>query len=783
MREFASSQIDYLVFVVTTVVVFALLGLALRKWRYWARLPRPTWFIVITVMVVGWWPVEEAGHAERMEIESVVTAMAPVYAKELSRAGHALLDPTTPADDPVRRRIVQLLDEWMAQNPMANDIYTMRKLPDGRQIFIADGDTDYNHDGHISENEKGAEAGEIYTHVEPGLTKALEGTVNFDPTLVQDRWGSWVSAWAPIPGPDGKPEAVVGIDYDAHLWLSRIREARLHRITELILLLITIGASMTAIGVLQGQVVLRRRAEEEHLRAERRLRLTLEQMPLACLEMDTRGIIIGWNPAAEMIFGYTREDVVGKMHFDVIVAPSARSQVHELWKDLQSEPVSRRSVNDNVTRDGRIIRCEWFVSQVIDQEGKVVSILSLGQDVSERISLEEQVRQAQRMTAVGQLAAGVAHDFNNLLTVIQGHTHLLLDRTDFPGDSREDVERISAASDRAANLTRQLLTFSRKQAMFCRPLDLNQTVTDTKHLLERTLGANVTLTSVLANKLPRIEADPTMIDQVLTNLAVNARDAMPDGGTLVFRTELIDIPVEEARSHPERRAGRFVRLSVIDSGTGIAPEIQPRIFEPFFTTKDVGKGTGLGLSAVHGIVKQHGGWIEVRSTVGRGTTFLIYLPPTDKMIPEAGASRPLSPSRHGKMNVLLVEDERSVRLLARTALERAGFSVFDAEDGPSAEKIWSEHKGEIHVVATDMVMPNGISGRELAQRLCAERPDLPIVFASGYTMEMTAPEFAETPTQTFLQKPYLPRQLLAAVDRVLQGSSSPGSNLLFGSPK
>jgi CheY-like chemotaxis protein len=262
-----------------------------------------------------------------------------------------------------------------------------------------------------------------------------------------------------------------------------------------------------------------------------------------------------------------------------------------------------------------------------------------------------------------------------------------------------------------------------------------------------------------------------MLELAITNLALNARDAMPGGGTLTFATRLVEVGVEDARNHPERRAGVFVCLTVGDTGTGIAPEVLPRIFEPFFTTKRVGQGTGLGLSAVHGIMKQHGGWIEVQSIENLGSRFELFFPPTAEVAGDTTRTRlAKAAAAAGKGTVLLVEDDVTVRHIARRVLERGGFTVLEAEDGPSAEKLWSSHKRQIAVLLTDMVMPNGVNGRELAERLLAERPGLPVVFVSGYSVETTAPDFAASPTQAFLQKPYLPEDLVSAIRRVLVGA-------------
>ena len=774
MSDFVSHHRDYLAFVAATAVVFGALTWLLPRVREGARLPRVTFLIIAALLAAGWWPVEKAGRDERSRIESLVSALAPTYAGELRHAGHARITLETPPNDPTLLDIRQRIDEWTSANANVADIYTMRKLPDGRRVFIVDTDTDTNGDGRIDDHEKGAALGESYTENDPGLDEAFAGKANFDREVVTDRWGTWVGAWAPIYDDQGKVEAVVGLDYDARSWLTAIHRARREWLFHLTLILLIAAASMTAIGILQATIAERGAAREKHAAAEQRLRLTIEQMPLAFLEIDPQGLIIGWNPAAETMFGYTRADTVGKMHYESLVTPESRPTARSLFTSLVADPQPRRSVNQNLTRDGRILRCEWFNRQICSPDGRVLSLICLGQDVSERISLEEQVRQSQRMTAVGQLAAGIAHDFNNLLTVIQGHADLLREHDDLPPAMQEDIERIFSASDRAAHLTRQLLTFSRKHAIFAQPVDLNATVLAITHLLERTLGAHIKVHTDLAEPIPNIFVDPSMLEQAITNLALNARDAMPTGGMLTFSTRLIEVSAEDARNHPERRAGEFVRLNVSDTGSGISPENITRIFEPFFTTKEVGQGTGLGLSAAHGIMKQHGGWIEVQSVLNLGTRFELFFPPTSEVATDTPRTRLAKALGSSKGTVLLVEDEESVRHVARLALQRDGFRVLEAEDGAAAEQIWSRHKNEIAVLLTDLVMPGGVTGRELAERLLTERSNLPVVFVSGYSVEAMVPGFAETTTQTFVQKPYMPEQLIAALEQVLRNKEAHG---------
>jgi len=392
------------------------------------------------------------------------------------------------------------------------------------------------------------------------------------------------------------------------------------------------------------------------------------------------------------------------------------------------------------------------------------------QDITQRKELETQLRQAQKMEAVGQLAGGVAHDFNNMLAVIQGNAELLLlDEGQLTAKSKQGLEHVVEASERAANLTRQLLAFSRKQVMQPQPLVLNKVIANLTKMLNRVLRENIDLQCHYAVPLPYVQADPGMMEQVILNLVVNARDAMPEGGQLRVTTEQLTLDEAHARVNPEARAGEFVCMSVSDTGTGIAPEVLPRIFEPFFTTKGIGKGTGLGLATVYGIVKQHEGWLEVSSPVGQGTTFKVFLPaiPTPaRLAPAAAASAEVL---GGKETILLVEDEHAVRMTIRRVLESKGYTVREATTAREALEVWQTHEREIALLLTDIVMPGEMTGRDLADQLWRQRPGLKVVFMSGYSAEVlgTNTEFIRRTRSYFLQKPSTSQAILETVRRCL----------------
>jgi nitrogen-specific signal transduction histidine kinase/CheY-like chemotaxis protein len=375
-------------------------------------------------------------------------------------------------------------------------------------------------------------------------------------------------------------------------------------------------------------------------------------------------------------------------------------------------------------------------------------------DLTAHKKLEQLFRQSQKMEAIGQLASGVAHDFNNILAVIQIQSDLLKLENGLPSEALNFAREISNAAQRAANLTRQLLLFSRKQTMQPRELELNETITNMTQILRRTLGENIEMQFKFAMQPLFIHGDAGMMDQVLLNLAVNARDAMPVGGMLVIKTSAAEFDESAASLTQQARHGKFICLSVSDTGTGIAPENLSRIFDPFFTTKEVGKGTGLGLATVFGIVQQHQGWINVYSEVGKGTTFRIYLPRFDKISSEKSEPTATPTMRGGTETILLVEDENTLRASVQTILSRLGYRVLDAASGAEALEIWRKHRAEIQLVLTDMVMPGAMSGKQLGEQLLKEDSKLKIIYASGYNAEIIDKNFPLKEGVNFLTKPF-----------------------------
>ncbi len=475
--------------------------------------------------------------------------------------------------------------------------------------------------------------------------------------------------------------------------------------------------------------------------------------PNPVLEFDGEGTLTYSNDAAREM-----ARSLGKEELFEILPPQAGAIARECLAS------GNKRLREEVCHEGRTITWSFFpvvASQVVH---------CYGADVTDMLNLEAQFRHAQKLESVGQLAAGVAHDFNNILTVIQGYSECLLARCQGDTPTLTALKQISDASKRAAALTRQLLMFSRKQVIQTKVLDLNSVLQNLANMLLRLLGEDVTLAADYVPDLPRIEADTGMLEQVVMNLAVNSRDAMPKGGKLLIGTSSVMVDEAYARQHADARMGHFVRLTVADTGCGMDRKTLERIFEPFFSTKEVGKGTGLGLATVYGIVKQHQGWIEVSSEPGAGTTFNIYFPVVEQAeTPSSATVAGAEPVLGGKETVLVVEDEPVLRELIREVLQQYEYKVIEAGSGVEALRVWDECDGQVDLLLTDMVMPEGMNGRELAAQLKRRKPELKVIYSSGYSPESTGRDFGHGDT-VFLSKPYVPPQLARTVRQCLDGT-------------
>jgi len=534
------------------------------------------------------------------------------------------------------------------------------------------------------------------------------------------------------------------------------------------------GEAIRLIGAMTD-LTARIQVEEALRQSEGRLRAILDSSFDAIIGMDQDGVIISWNPKAQLLFGWTSHDAVGIAISDLVIPERDRdAHLGGLRYFLETNDASllnRRLETSMLRKDDTEFPVELSISAI--KEGTAVRFYGFVADISDRKQAEivlqrttEQLRQAQKMEAVGQLAGGVAHDFNNLLTIITGYTDILKNKLSTDLSTVADLEEISRAAERASWLTRQLLIFSRRQVLTLKVLDLNFIIENVEKMLHRLIGEDVTLKTELAPELGRIKADPGQIEQIIMNLAVNARDAMPSGGRLTMETQSVFLDNSYPQKAAEVQPGRYVLLAVTDTGCGMDEETQHRIFEPFFTTKEAGKGTGLGLSTVYGIVKQANGFIWVYSEPGRGTTFKIYLPTVDEEMTAPEMNAPPVQHRTGEETILLVEDAVPLRVLTQRILELSGYTVLTAGNLDEAMQVAEARNWAIHLLLTDVVMSGG-SGPDVAHRLQPLCHDLKVLYMSGYTGTAMAHQGMLESGCPLLQKPYSPEVLRQRVREVL----------------
>lgn len=516
-----------------------------------------------------------------------------------------------------------------------------------------------------------------------------------------------------------------------------------------------------------------KRVERQLTASEARLRTITEQLPeLVVVLVDRAGLVTWVTSSAERVIGVPRERLVGTEALD-FVSGEHRSEVESAVTRLFATPGATYSLETEIIRPdgGR----RWL--EVSAMNGLEVphfeSVVVVYRDITERrraqselAATHEQLRQAQKLEAIGSLAGGIAHDFNNLLTVILSCASLVLSELPRHDPSRADLEEIVGAAERAADLTRQLLSFSRQQVLAPLVVDPREVLIGLERMLARLLGEHIRLTLNLDPTPTRVFVDPTQLEQIIINLTVNSRDAMPEGGLLTIECGPAHLDEDYAAQHLEVRPGRYVMIAVSDTGVGMSPEVMARIFEPFFTTKDVGRGTGLGLATVFGIVRQSGGHIWTYSERGVGTTFRIYLPETNRTTPTLGTSRPGPATLLGTETVLLVEDDSAVRQTMRTILARHGYKVLEAANGGEALLICEQHAGPIDLLVTDVIMPR-MSGRQLASRLTTDRPGLKVLFVSGYTELAAQSQSLLSGDVHYLAKPVTPTSMALKVREIL----------------
>jgi len=521
--------------------------------------------------------------------------------------------------------------------------------------------------------------------------------------------------------------------------------------------------------------MVRQRTAELHASEERFSKaFQASPIPLAIIRCDD-GAVIDSNMSFAQLTGYSKADLLHKTATDL-----------HLWgviSDAQS-PANSTRLRDKSCALGRP---DGSARQVVLSTeplalGTIPCLLILIDDITEQLKIEAQLRQAQKMEVIGRMAAGIAHEFNNLLTVIQGDVGLLQSANPSQLDRAALLDQIMQASQRAATFTRQLLAFSRKQVLQPRVLNLSELVTRTKKMLSRLIGEKFEVKIHCENDTVSLHADEGGLEQILMNLVLNARDAMPNGGAVEISSSLATLTQADAQRNPDARPGRFACLRVQDHGTGMTPQIISRIFDPFFTTKDIGKGTGLGLSTIHGIVKQHEGWVEVASEIGKGSTFAVFIPASDNSPALTQPAEKAASPGEGKGEVILVvEDEVAVRELACMALRKRGYQILHASNGPAAIEVWQKNSPPVDLLLTDMVMPNGMSGGELAQELIKRNPRLKIIYTSGYSPYILKQDSLLAQGINFLPKPYDLPALLKAVRLCLDGGRLPQYEVRAGS--
>lgn len=900
LSEWFSGRWDYVCFVLGGAALFCALAFGLRRRRTPAPLPRVFWLMLAALLLAGFFFVEEAGRRPQRRLITMLEGIAPTYAAELERMGHAELEIETASDDPRYLAMIETLKRWERLNPLVSDIYTFRRLPDGRVVMMVDAETDYDRDGVFTgEREARTRPGEPYPQVDAGILRAFEGESNFQHVPVTDRWGTWVSANVPMRDALGRVEAVLGVDYPAELWREEAMERRRVALLYLgVMVLILAGSGSvvaldraeldaraaaetrlrtsdarlrammdhlpfalwlhdadgicrtlnaraaatrgaaegrtlaeldfeeaerpvleedcrraragavvtreverggknrprhlfrllapvieaphrTGLVVVELDITDRVEAEQARRRSEQRLELHVQQMPLAYIEWGPDRRVLRWNPAAERIFGYGAAEAIGRPFDELIIPESAVAEVDQVCRLLLERKGGGWHSNENRTKDGRLITCEWTNTPLVDAAGQVIAVASHASDITERVALEQRLRQTQRMESMGQLAGGVAHEFNNLLTPMLMQIGQI---AALHADDERLLAMLKPVEDsilQAAQLNQRILAVGRKTTDTPGLQNLNPLVEAAVELLRHTLDRRIELGVELAAGLPPALLTKGAVTQVVMNLALNARDALlarqergaPENWTPRLTITTAFHPHAPA-SAPDalRKAPGCLALTVSDNGEGMGPEVRSRAFEPFFTTKAPGKGTGLGLAVVWNVVEGLGGAIDLRTAPGQGTSFVIHLPvarPEDvpAFVDAPATSRGMI-ARHPALRVLLVEDNELVRDTFREVLTQAGHHVECATDGEAGlQRLEGAADKPFDVLVADLNMPR-LSGRAMLERARGRCLPRGVIVVSGLVDPGLGEELIRLGVDRVLRKPLAMADLLAAVNEM-----------------